>query len=223
MIALALAAATVDARRYDTFWLWAGVRPRPVLAQAKRVYLLDGEVTATPVRYVAQRPAIPRVRRAEVWLVVRVETLAWTPAIYAQLLSHLARWRAAGNRVAGVQVDFDARTRHLDRYATFLRDLRTWLPRGTQLGITGLLDWSANGDAAGLAQLAGTVDEAVLQIYQGRRVIPGYQGYLASLHRLPVPFRIGLLEGGEWRAPAGLTANPRFRGYVVFLQNPREP
>ena len=61
----------------------------------------------------------------------------------------------------------------------------------------------------------------MLQIYQGRRVIPGYQGYLASLHRLPVPFRIGLLEGGEWRAPAGLTANPRFRGYVVFLQNPR--
>ena len=58
-----------------------------------------------------------------------------------------------------------------------------------------------------------------MQIYQGRRVIPGYQAYLARLDRLPVPFRVGPLQGGEWRAPPSLAANPRFRGYVVFLHN----
>jgi hypothetical protein len=42
------------------------------------------------------------------------------------------------------------------------------------LGVTGLLDWGANGDRAGLDALAGTVDKVVLQIYQGRHVIPGY-------------------------------------------------
>ena len=59
----------------------------------------------------------------------------------------------------------------------------------------------------------------VLQIYQGRRTIPGYARYLTRLDRFRVPFRIGLPQGGEWRAPAGLDANPMFRGYVVFLMN----
>jgi hypothetical protein len=43
---------------------------------------------------------------------------------------------------------------------------------------------------------------------------------MASLGRMTIPFRIGLAEGGEWSAPPGLAANPWFRGYVVFLDNP---
>lgn len=206
---------------YDAVWLWAGVKAQPALATAKRLYLLQGQVEATdPVRYVAQRAAIPRLGAREVWMVVRVETLDWPPAAYDQLLAALGRWRAAGNRVVGVQIDFDARTRHLDDYAAFLRGLRARLPGDCRLGITGLLDWSANGDPKGLDALAGVVDEAVLQIYQGRHVIPGYRAYLAKLDRLKLPFRIGLLQGGEWEAPAGLETNPYFRGYVTFLVNP---
>ena len=97
--------------------------------------------------------------------------------------------------------------------------LRARLPAGCRLGVTGLLDWSANGDPAGLAALAGTVDEAVLQTYQGRHIIPGYEGYLGRLGRMTVPFRIGLLQGADWRAPDGLEREPLFRGYVVFLRN----
>ncbi|WP_313537551.1 DUF3142 domain-containing protein [Sphingomonas sp.] len=210
----------VDAMRYDAFWLWAGVKPQPALARARRIYLLQGAVIGGDVpRLIAQRPAIPRIRHAELWMVLRVETLAWTPQIDAQMLAALDRWRRAGNHVAGIQIDFDAHTRHLDRYATFLEALRAKLPSQYRLGITGLLDWSANGDPEGLAKLAGIVDEVVVQIYQGRRVIPGYQGYLARLGRMPIPFRIGLLQGGEWAPPPGLAANPRFQGYVVFLLN----
>ena len=215
------ATARVDAMHYDAFWLWAGVKPQPALARAKTLYLLDGEVQATPsVRLAAQRPALPRVRHADVWMVYRVQTLRWTPAIHAQVLARLQRWRAAGNRVVGVQIDFDARTRHLDEYAAFLRDLRGRLPPDCRLGITGLLDWSANGDPAGVEALAGVVDEIVLQIYQGRHVIPGYSAYLARLDRLTIPFRIGLLQGGEWTPPPTLARHPHFRGYVVFLLNP---
>ncbi|CAN5307735.1 DUF3142 domain-containing protein [soil metagenome] len=214
-------AATVDATRYDAFWLWAGVKPQPALARATQVYLLYGAVVASkPLRLLAQRPATPHVRHARLWLVLRVETLEWTPRIHAQLLDAVERWRAAGNRLEGVQIDFDARTRHLEGYAQFLKGLRGRLPARYKLGITGLLDWSANGDPRGLDALADMVDEVVLQIYQGRRVIPGYGGYLRNLGRLKVPFRIGLLQGGEWDAPAGLEANPNFRGYVVFLLNP---
>ncbi len=206
-------AAPTEAAHYDAFFLWAGVKPQPVLDQAHSLYLLQGQVEARePVRLVAQRPALPQVPRAEVWMVVRVETLDWPEAVYGQVLAALARWNAAGNNVVGLQIDFDAGTRHLENYAAFLSDLRRRLPRDCRLGITGLLDWSSNGDPAGLAALAGVVDEIVLQIYQGRRVIPGYAGYLAALDRLPIPFRIGLLQGGDWEAPADLTADPRFRG-----------
>ena len=213
-------AAPTEAANYDAFFLWAGVKPQPVLAEAKSLYLLQGQVeTGEPVRLVAQRPALPQIKGAEVWMAVRVETLDWTPAVYAQVLSALARWRAAGNNVVGLQIDFDAGTRHLENYAAFLTDLRQRLPRDAKLGITGLLDWSSHGDPAGLVALAGVVDEIVLQIYQGRRVIPGYAGYLAALDRVQIPFRIGLLQGGDWEAPDHLAANPWFRGYVVFLVN----
>jgi hypothetical protein len=30
----------------------------------------------------------------------------------------------------------------------------------------------------------------------------------------------GLVQDGEWSPPVALPANPRFRGYVVFLKNP---
>jgi hypothetical protein len=213
---------TVDAGRYDAFWVWAGVQTQPVLQQAKRIYLLQAEVRTGPaVSYVAQRAAVPHIQHTDVWMVVRVDTLAWSPAIYQAVLASLAQWRRAGNRVVGVQIDFDARTHHLQDYAAFLADLRHRLPTDCQLSITGLLDWSSHGDPDGLNALAGVVDEVVLQIYQGRHVIPGYATYLARLGRLHIPFRIGLLQGGEWQVQAGLESQAYFRGYVVFLVNPR--
>ncbi|GAB2176708.1 DUF3142 domain-containing protein [Dongia sp. agr-C8] len=213
-------AAPTDAADYDAFFLWAGVKPQSVLAEARSLYLLQGQVGGSdPVRLVSQRPALPRVANADVWMVVRVETLDWPDEVYKQVLATLARWRAAGNKVVGLQIDFDAGTRHLENYAAFLADLRKRLPNDTRLSITGLLDWSSNGDPAGLAALGGVVDEVVLQIYQGRRVIPGYAGYLAALQRLELPFRIALLQGGDWEAPDHLAGNPWFRGYVVFLVN----
>jgi len=186
-------AQTVDAQDYDAFWLWAGVAPQPLLARAHTLYILQGQVEA--------------------------HTLRWTPAIHAQMLARIDRWRAAGTPIAGVQIDFDARTRHLDEYGAFLRDLSPRLPRGLKLSVTGLLDWTAGRDPAGLNALGGVVDEVVIQTYQGRRTIPGYGAYLASLTRLRFPFKIGLIQGGEWSPPPDLAANPWFRGYVVFLKN----
>ncbi len=214
------ASAPVDAGRYDAFWLWAGVRPQPVLARARRIYLLAAQVTATaPARLQAQRPAPPRVSGAKVWPVVRVETLLWPEVAHAQVAGMLDRWRLAGSSLEGLQVDFDARTRHLDQYARFLQDLRRRLPPALRLGVTGLLDWSSHGDPAALNALGATVDEVVLQIYQGRHVIPGYADHLRRAGRLRTPFRVGLLQGGDYVAPAGLERLPMFRGYVVFLRN----
>lgn len=213
----------VDPERHDAFFLWAGVKPPQALARARTIYLLDGEVRAGDNgRMVPLRPQVPRIGHAEVWLVVRTERLDWQEGVYRQVLADAARWQARGTRLAGVQIDFDAATKGLAGYAEFLADLRRRLPKRYRLSVTGLMDWSANGDPAQLARLQGVVDEVVVQTYQGRRTIPGYEAYMAGLMRLPLPYKVGLVEGGEWRAPPGLERDPEFRGYVVFLVSAAE-
>lgn len=210
----------VDPRRYRAFFLWAGVRAPAWLGEAEEVYVLMGEVRGgDPARIVPLRPQPPRGVRPALWLTLRAERLDWGEGVYARLFAELERWEALGNRVSGLQIDFDAATRGLAGYAAFLAALRRRLAPRWRLSITGLLDWSANGTVA-LGSLAGVVDELVVQTYQGRATIPGYADYLARMERVPVPWKVGLVEGGEWREPSGLRRHPLFRGHVVFLVNP---
>lgn len=218
-------AGEVDAADHDAFWLWSGVAAQPVLAQARTLYVLQGQVSAPRfkngnARLIAQGIAIPRLTQGEVWVVYRAHTLRWHEDIYRTLLAQLRRWRAAGNPVVGVQIDFDARTRYLDEYVEFLEDLRKRLPADCRLSITGLMDWGSNAAPETINRLAGVVDEVVVQTYQGRHTIPNYAAYLPRVARLQLPFRIGLAQYGEWQAPDYLAQSPWFRGYVVFLQNP---
>ena len=216
----------VDARDYDAFWLWSGVTPQPVLKQAKTLYILQGQINATRrapqrgVQLIAQGMSVPRITRGDIWLVYRAHTLRWPDRVYTQLLGQVQRWRDAGNPVIGIQIDFDARTQYLHEYAGFLRDLRQRLPADLRLSITGLMDWSSNADPAAIAQLNGVVDEVVVQTYQGRQSIPDYAAYLPRMNRLGLPFKIGLIQGGEWETPGYLKESEWFRGYVVFLRNP---
>lgn len=212
-------AQTVRARDYDAFFLWAGVPAPDWLGSARTVYLLAGEVRAAAGSAFTPLRAVPHVRGPKVWCTVRVERLDWEESVYTAVLSSLQRWATGGSQVIGLQIDFDAATRGLGHYAAFLTDLRKRLDPRWQLSITGLLDWSAGGSAANLAQLGQDIDEIVVQTYQGRQTIGGYERYLRSLDRLGIAFRIGLVEGGMWQAPPGLEAMPGFGGYVVFLVN----
>ncbi|MGR3890167.1 DUF3142 domain-containing protein [Pseudomonas sp. 1152_12] len=218
--------AAVDARDYDAFWLWSGVAPQPVLKQAKTLYILQGQINSTRrapqrgVQFIAQGISVPRITQGDVWVVYRAHTLHWPEQVYTQLFGQVQRWRDAGNPVAGIQIDFDARTQYLHEYAGFLRDLRRRLPTDLRLSITGLMDWSSNADPTAIAQLKGVVDEVVVQTYQGRHSIPDYAAYLPRMSRLGLPFKVGLIQGGVWDEPAYLKGSEWFRGYVVFLQNP---
>jgi hypothetical protein len=218
-------AGIVKAEDHSSFWLWGGVRSQPVLARADDLYILQGQVVAVgkqkraKVLVIPQGMAVAKVKKGRTWLVYRTTTLAWTPDIMQALCARLDRWQRAGNDVAGLQIDFDAKTKHLQAYGEFLRQVRAALPAKFRLGITGLLDWSSQGDAAALDQLKESVDEITIQTYQGRKTIANYQAYLPALMRLTIPFKIGLIQNGEWEAPTALGVNPWFRGYVVFLQN----
>lgn len=216
--------AAVGGREHDAFWLWSGVATQPVLDQAKTLYVLQGQISTTrrdrqTPALIAQGMSVRRLPQQEVWIVYRAHTLRWPDPVYKQLLGQVQRWRDAGTAVAGVQIDFDARTRYLQDYVVFLKDLRQRLPSDLKLSITGLMDWSSNADAQTIGELKGVVDEVVVQTYQGRHSIPDYAAYLPRISRMGLPFRIGLVQGGEWEAPGYLQDSPWFRGYVVFLVN----
>lgn len=212
---------TVRAADYDAVFVWPGVHPSDDL-KPRSVYLLDGEIRREgPARLVRLKAGPPRLSAPEVWLVVRADRLDWEEDAYAALFADLEAWREAGDQVVGLQVDFDAATRGIGGYADFLADLRRRLPPDYRLSITGLMDWSAHGDPLALAALKGVVDEVVVQTYQGRATIPGYEAYFRRMRDFPIPFRVALAEGARWRAPALLAGHPMFRGYVVFLIKPR--
>lgn len=202
---------------YEAFYVWPGVHPAPSL-KARQIYLLDGEILrGGPARLKRLTAGAPRLPGVALWLVVRTNRLDWSDAVYAVILEDLAAWGEAGNQVAGLQVDFDAATHGIGRYAAFLAGLRHRLPAEFRLSITGLMDWSAHGDPAALAALKGVVDDVVVQTYQGRATIPGYEAYFRRMGDFPIPFHVALAEGARWRAPAMLASHPMFRGYVVFL------
>ncbi|WP_421847506.1 DUF3142 domain-containing protein [Novosphingobium sp.] len=230
LAALALAscgkseAPRVNPAQYERFFLWAGVPPPPAVKHARELYILGGEIRrGGPVRLINMRAGVPHLSGPDVWLTVRTERLDWDAATWDAVRAMLARWRAAGNRLEGLQIDFDAATPGLAHYRAFLEQVRRELPPGTRLSITGLLDWSANGDPVELARLAGLVDEVVIQTYQGRHTIPGYAAWFGHIDSLPIPHKIALVEGGEWTPPSALARDRQFGGYVVFLLKPPSP
>ncbi|MFW9338849.1 DUF3142 domain-containing protein, partial [Glaesserella parasuis] len=164
LLTLGQADAAVKAEDYDAFWLWAVVRPQPVMDKAKTLYVLQGQVSTSRrdpqqrVSFIAQGVSVTRLPQEQVWLVYRAHTLRWPDAVYRQLLGQAQRWKASGTHVIGIQIDFDARTRYLNEYVDFLRDLRQRLPEDYRLSITGLMDWSSNADIAAIGELKGVVD-----------------------------------------------------------------
>ena len=215
----------VDAANYRQFWLWGAVKPQPVLRQAQRLYLLQGHISQQGDEVRLQPQGLPpsSLKVPELWLSYRVATLDWQPGVVRDLLRQRAAWQAKGNRVIGIQIDFDAATPKLASYADFLRGLRQQLPADCQLGITGLLDWGANGDVATLNGLSGVVDELVVQTYRGRTTVDHYEQYLPALRRLTLPFKLGLVQDGVWNPDwqRQFASQPNYRGEVVFLLNSR--
>lgn len=83
-------------------------------------------------------------------------------AIRQHIADLLARWRAAGIVVAGLEIDHDCASARLPGYASFLGTLRAALPAGMSLSITALPTWL---DSPALDALLALPDEVVLQVH----------------------------------------------------------
>ena len=201
------------------YWVWGGIAPTPEMSAARRLYVLQGEWALPPkVFNAALKPqglaAFPW-HGPELVLTFRLSTLNSPKDLAQTALERANRWKNRGARVVGFQFDFDSPTARLKQYAQFLRELRTAIGHGWLLSVTGLADWSSSARPAELENLQGVVDEVVFQLYRGASPIANLDTYAASLRKLRLPYRVGLLP--QMEIPASLTLSPNLRGVVTFL------
>jgi len=135
-----------------------------------------------------------------VMLVVRIngQLSAWDQAAVIQRTLVLVRdWKRSGVAVIGLEIDHDCATAGLDRYAAFLRELRT-VANGlfSTVAITVLPTWIGHPD---LSRLLAGADEAVLQVHsvsspkQGLFDAKQARAWVAAFAReSPIPFRVAL-------------------------------
>lgn len=211
----------VDANDFDSFWIWGNISTAPYLVKAKEVYILQGEVrldkNSKQSILIPQGIPVVKIPHQKVWLVFRNHHLNWKYTELDQILKRIQQWENLGNHVQGIQIDFDARTKDLKEYAFFLEKLRTQLPNQYQLSITSLMDWTNIQDQHTLQLFRDHIDEMVIQTYQASTTIPNYHAYLKKVSNLKLPFKIGIVQHGEWNRNLDFNTNPNFKGYVVFL------
>ena len=225
----------INPKDYEQFWIWTPPKDDSKLSQANMLYILQGEIRPSNLPYYRPNTDENAVHAAlatltpqglgvrpltgkKIWLVYRATSQEWSDDVMPQLIERLEKWQRAGNQVVGIQIDYDAPTYQLDKYAELLREVRKQLPAQYQLSVTGLLDWSNQAEDPQFMQLSDTVDELVIQTYQGTTTLTNYSRYLKKLEHLPFDFKIGIIEGGQWQGATFLEDNPHFKGYVVFLR-----
>jgi len=206
------------------YWAWRpNVHLARVLPDAGKLYLLEGELLQRDGLIRFHRRGFPPASASAhpLVMVYRLEVMQWPDSMQRQALQDIEAFAARGNLVWGIQLDFDAATAALGSYGALLRQVRAALPSQYGLSVTGLMDWASQGRLEDLNALQGVVSEVVFQSYQGAHPIQDHRRYLQRLsqRKLTVPFKIGLVERGDYDADvlATVRRHPYYRGTVVFL------
>ncbi|HHO52036.1 MAG TPA: DUF3142 domain-containing protein [Deltaproteobacteria bacterium] len=159
------------------------------------------------------------------------------------LASIVARWRAAGVDVVGVEIDHDSPSSRLSAYAGFLEELRGSLPASIPLSITALPTWldaPSTAEGGGLEVLWAAVDGSVLQVHanddpsealfeplQARRWIDRWAARVPHPFQVAVPaYGVRLLGGSSDGGAPGIEAEAlrldRGPGGVELWAEPRD-
>lgn len=211
----------IDANDYDAFWIWGEIKSAPYLNKAKHVYVLQGEIRIDKASkqsiLMPQGVSVLNIPHQKVWLVFRNHHLNWQHHELDKILKRVRQWENSGNHIQGIQIDFDARTKNLHEYGLFLQQLRKQLPQQYQLSITSLMDWTNIQNKETLRLFRENINEMVIQTYQGSTTIPHFHMYLRKVSAMKLPYKIGLVQHGEWDRQLKFDTDPNFKGYVVFL------
>ena len=212
---------TLDAKHFHSFWIWGDIKSQPYLHKAKELYILQGEIRihkkTQQSSLIPQGVGLLNIPHQKVWLVFRSYHLNWQDHELEQILKRIQQWENKGNQIIGIQIDFDGKTQNMKEYALFLQALRLKLPTQYKLSITGLLDWTNIRDPETLALLKKNIDEIAIQTYQGTTTIENYQIYLKKISKLDLPYKIGVVQNGQWEQNFNLSNDPNFKGYIMFL------
>lgn len=157
----------------DSAYLWqrrwtpqvrSAIRDGGVVLRELRVLALEIDAAGVSTRIAVDLPALASSGMAIV-PVVRIDgrrpPLAATE-LAQQLKAVLEEWRAAGLAVGSIELDHDCARSGLGAYADWIRLLRTQLPGGLGLDLTGLPDWLHSPE---LALLLTRIDDFTLQVH----------------------------------------------------------
>ena len=146
--------------------------------------------------------ALGRGRR-EVSAVFRIDGGVPPPdsrALAGRIYAIVDKWRSAGVRLRGIEIDHDCAAARLGDYVKLLRRLRPALPAGLRLSITALPTWL---DSPLLPRLLASADESVLQVHAVQAPDAGLfdpavarRWIDAHAQRSPKPFRVALPAHG---------------------------
>ena len=213
-------APRVIASAYDNFYVGTGTKMQGALRGAKTIYLAALAIDTWAGRSMlsAERQSVPEVTRALLWMGLRVARLDGAADKLQQVVRTLNHWKASGNNVAGLCVEFAGTVdQSASDQASFLRAVHQALPRDLKLSVTGL---AADADGR-LAALGNLVDEHIVRFFADRGPTLPPSAYLAAATALPFPFRIGLRQGGILPDLTAAHRHPQFAGHTVFLVNAR--
>jgi hypothetical protein len=156
------------------------------------------------------------------------------PAVTKSYQSLKKRTSQRGQRLIGLQIDYDCPTIDLDRYGAFLRELKNSLPKEDVLSVTALLDWFGPGTS--VSKVVEAVDEFVPQFYDvDYRNIYAPDGGIAEpinprrwapvFNSFQKPYRVGISSFGRvlhLERTGGPFPEEELKSTVVYGQSPLE-
>ncbi len=196
-------------------WVWSG-RPASEVAKFDVAYIYQGNVVGERFQRRGLSPYPAPV--AEVVPVVRLVAtngLLPTAAHVAKVARGIAgSWESHGKLVKTVQLDHDAPTRRLGQYADLLVAVKNELAGRYRLSITGLADWVTSGQEADVVRLHEIADEVVIQLYDDRQAVAGFDRVARRLLGLAPKAALGVLP--EMILPDEVCASPVLGRVVAF-------
>jgi hypothetical protein len=153
-----------DAYIWQRFWtpqLIAAARLSSDMVRGWRILLAESDHAGRWVAVSVPWAEIQATQRPIIG-VVRIDGRLHERRMPALLDQVVSRIEAAGENLAGVEIDYDCPTSKLAAYARFLADLRSRLAPALALSITALPTWMNSGE---LVRLTADLDEIVLQVH----------------------------------------------------------